>query len=103
MHPTRVSAALIDNSAVAGSEDPLILITHNPDIFPKVPPRVSLTLAGHTHGGQVNLPVVGRLVLPSKYGQRYAMGHIVEGGRHLFVGGGIGTSGSFDIHVAIAA
>ncbi|HJX29236.1 MAG TPA: metallophosphoesterase [Thermoanaerobaculia bacterium] len=72
--------------------DPVILITHNPDIFPHVPPRVNLTLAGHTHGGQVNLPVVGRLVVPSRYGQRYAMGHVVENGRHLFVGGGVGSS-----------
>ncbi|CAN5560802.1 metallophosphoesterase [soil metagenome] len=74
------------------SNDPVLLITHNPDIFPDVPRRVSLTLAGHTHGGQVNLPVAGRLVVPSKYGQRYAIGHIVEDGRHLFVGGGVGTS-----------
>lgn len=73
-------------------QDPVILITHNPDIFPDVPPRVNLTLAGHTHGGQVNLPLVGRLVVPSRYGQRFAMGHIVENGRHLFVGGGVGTS-----------
>lgn len=74
------------------NNDPVLLITHNPDIFPDVPQRVSLTLAGHTHGGQVNLPLAGRLVVPSKYGQRYAMGHIVEDGRHLFVGGGVGTS-----------
>ena len=73
-------------------DDPVILMTHNPDIFPDVPPRVSLTLAGHTHGGQVNLPLVGRPVVPSKFGQRYAMGHVVEQGRHLFVSGGIGTS-----------
>lgn len=72
--------------------DPVILITHNPDLFPDVPSRVSLTLAGHTHGGQVNLPLVGRLVVPSRYGQRYAMGHVVEEGRHLFVGGGVGSS-----------
>lgn len=72
--------------------DPIILITHNPDLFPEVPSRVSLTIAGHTHGGQVNLPVLGRLVVPSKYGQRYAMGHIVENGQHLFVGGGVGSS-----------
>jgi predicted MPP superfamily phosphohydrolase len=72
--------------------DPVILITHNPDIFPNVPPRVSLTLAGHTHGGQVDIPIFGRLVVPSKFGQRYAMGHIVEDGRHLFVSGGVGTS-----------
>jgi predicted MPP superfamily phosphohydrolase len=73
-------------------DDPVLLITHNPDIFPGVPPRVSLTIAGHTHGGQVNLPFVGRLIVPSKFGQRYAMGQVVEQGRHLFVSGGIGTS-----------
>lgn len=73
-------------------DDPVLLITHNPDIFPGVPARVSLTLAGHTHGGQVNLPLVGRPVVPSKYEQRYAMGHVVEDGRHLFVSGGVGTS-----------
>lgn len=72
--------------------EPVILITHNPDIFPGVPERVSLTLAGHTHGGQVNFPLVGRPVVPSSFGQRYAMGHVVEGGRHLFVSGGVGTS-----------
>ncbi len=72
--------------------NPVILITHNPDIFPDVPPRVSLTLAGHTHGGQVNIPIVGRPVVPSRFGQRYAMGHIIEHGRHMFVSGGIGTS-----------
>ncbi|OSJ19986.1 metallophosphoesterase, partial [Bradyrhizobium canariense] len=34
-------------------EAPVILLAHEPDIFPKVPPRVALTLSGHTHGGQV--------------------------------------------------
>ena len=71
---------------------PVILLTHSPDVFPQVPARVALTLAGHTHGGQVNLPFVGRLIVPSRYGSRYAAGHIVEGGRHLFVTTGVGTS-----------
>jgi predicted MPP superfamily phosphohydrolase len=71
---------------------PVILIAHNPDIFPEVPGRVNLTIAGHTHGGQVDLPLVGRLIVPSDYGQRFAYGHIVEEGRHLFVSSGIGTS-----------
>ncbi len=74
------------------SDDPVILLTHNPDVFPDVPARIALTLAGHTHGGQVCLPLVGRPVVPSKFGQRYAMGHVVEDGRHLFVSGGVGTS-----------
>ena len=74
------------------TDEPVILFTHNPDIFPDVPPRVSLTLAGHTHGGQVNLPLIGRPVVPSHYGQRYAFGHVVEDGRHLYVSGGVGTS-----------
>jgi predicted MPP superfamily phosphohydrolase len=76
-------AKLTDNA-------PALLMVHEPDIFPKVPSRVSLTLAGHTHGGQVRLfgwsPVV-----PSKFGSRYAYGHIVEDGRHLIVSGGLGT------------
>ena len=54
--------------------------------------RVLLTLAGHTHGGQVNLPVLGRLIVPSQFGDRYAIGHIHEEGRELFVSPGIGTS-----------
>jgi predicted MPP superfamily phosphohydrolase len=70
----------------------IIALTHNPDIFPTIPPSVSLTLAGHTHGGQVNLPFVGRLIVPSDYGQKYAAGLIVEQGKSLFVTTGIGTS-----------
>jgi len=71
---------------------PVLLFTHHPDLFPRIPPRVSLTLAGHTHGGQVRLPLLGRPVVPSRYGQRYAAGHVVEEGRHLFVTPGLGTS-----------
>lgn len=73
--------------------DPLILMAHEPDIFVRVPPRVTLTLSGHTHGGQVRLPFLGRLVIPSRYGQRFAYGHIVETGRHLLVSSGLGMSG----------
>lgn len=73
-------------------ESPVIALTHNPDLFTRIPTRVVLTLAGHTHGGQVNLPLVGRLRVPSMYGQRYAAGHIVENNHHLFVTTGIGTS-----------
>lgn len=72
--------------------DPFIVLTHEPDLFPDIDGRPALTLAGHTHGGQVNLPLLGRLVVPSAYGERYAAGHVVEDGRHLFVTSGVGTS-----------
>jgi hypothetical protein len=71
---------------------PVLVFTHNPDVFPEIPGRVNLTVAGHTHGGQVYVPLLGRPVVPSKYGERYAIGHVVEDGRHLFVTPGLGTS-----------
>ncbi len=71
---------------------PVILLAHEPDIFVQVPDRVSLTLAGHTHGGQIRIPYVWTPFVPSAYGERFAYGHIVEGGRHMVVSGGLGTS-----------
>lgn len=70
----------------------VLAITHNPDIFVDIPARVSLTLAGHTHGGQVRIPLWGPPVVPSDHGRRFAEGHVVEDGRHLFVSAGVGTS-----------
>jgi len=71
---------------------PLIVLMHEPDLFPFLDERATLTLAGHTHGGQVDLPLLGRRIVPSRFGSRYAAGHIVEEGRHLFVTTGVGTS-----------
>ncbi|MDD1499738.1 metallophosphoesterase [Agrobacterium sp. CNPSo 3708] len=72
---------------------PIIMMAHEPDIFPTIPERVSLTLSGHTHGGQVNL-FGWRPVVPSLFGERYAYGHKVENNRHLVVSGGLGCSGA---------
>ena len=72
-------------------EAPVILLAHEPDIFRRVPERVSLTLSGHTHGGQVRLFGYSPRV-PSRFGNRYAYGHIVEDNRHLVVSGGLGCS-----------
>lgn len=71
----------------------VIALTHNPDIFPRVPQRVPLLIAGHTHGAQVRLPFIGYVVEPSRLsGERYVRGHVFENGHHLFVTTGIGTS-----------
>ena len=71
-------------------EAPAILLAHEPDVFARVPDRVSLTLSGHTHGGQVRL-LGWSPVVPSRFGNRYAYGHVVEEDRHLVVSGGLGT------------
>jgi predicted MPP superfamily phosphohydrolase len=74
------------------TDDPILLLVHEPDIFPRVPDRVALTLAGHTHGGQIRLPLLWPSFVPSAYGARYAYGHIIEEHRHMVVSGGLGTS-----------
>jgi predicted MPP superfamily phosphohydrolase len=74
------------------TDDPVLLLAHEPDIFPRVPARVALTLAGHTHGGQIRLPLIWPAFVPSKYGARFAYGHVVEDARHMIVSGGLGTS-----------
>jgi predicted MPP superfamily phosphohydrolase len=86
-HPD-IAAAL----AKVSDDAPVIALTHNPDIFPDIPARVALTLAGHTHGGQVVLPFIGRPFIHSPFGARYTHGLVVEGTRDLFVTTGIGTS-----------
>ena len=51
-----------------------LLMCHQPDYFPLMTLPADLTLAGHTHGGQVVLPFVGAPVTSSAYGERYLQG-----------------------------
>ena len=61
--------------APEGNPDLRILLSHSPDqIQWAVKRQFDLMLAGHTHGGQIALPVVGAVVAPSKYGVKYAAG-----------------------------
>jgi uncharacterized protein len=99
LHVAGVADARTRDADVAGTlravpdGAPVLLLSHDPDLFPHVPDRVALTVSGHTHGGQVAIPFVRRPVIPSRFGERYARGHIVEDGRHLYVTAGVGTSG----------
>ena len=81
-----------ETMAKVPSGSTVIALTHNPDIFPRIPQNVPLLLAAHTHGGQVNLPLIGTPIVPSDFGQKYTAGHVFENGHHLFVTTGIGTS-----------
>lgn len=71
---------------------PAILMAHEPDCFASDEARAFLQISGHTHGGQANLGG-WRPLTPSRFGSRFAYGHIRDGDRHLVVSGGIGFSG----------
>ena len=71
---------------------PLVVLSHDPDVFTRLPDRPSLTLAGHTHGAQVNVPLLRSLLTPSRYGSRFAGGLFEDGERVMYVSRGLGTS-----------
>ncbi len=83
---------IAESVAKVPESQPMIALTHNPDIFPRLPERVPLLIAGHTHGGQVRFPLIGSVVSSSRLGDRYTRGHLFENNHHLFVTTGIGTS-----------
>lgn len=86
--------AIVEKS---GSGD-LIVLQHSPDLLPiisgdlSISPDLKLMLAAHTHGGQVWMPVFGRPIVPSFFGQKYAYGHVRENNVNLFVTSGVGMS-----------
>jgi predicted MPP superfamily phosphohydrolase len=84
--------------AMVTDDAPLILMAHEPDIFARAPARIALTLSGHTHGGQVRL-LGWSPVVPSRYGNRYAYGHVVENGRNLIVTAGLGVSSKLPLRL----
>ncbi len=76
--------------ATASSARHLVLV-HEPDSFDLLTDhRIALQLSGHTHGGQVRLPMVGAIHLPS-WGKKYAAGLYERDGQKLYVNRGIGT------------
>ncbi|MFL6467182.1 MAG: metallophosphoesterase, partial [Pyrinomonadaceae bacterium] len=76
----------------------VIALEHSPDVLPMITGDLSISkdlklmFAGHTHGGQVWLPMLGYPVVPSSYGQKYAAGYIRDAGVDMFVTTGTGTS-----------
>lgn len=72
---------------------PTIAMTHNPSIFRSLSAYPCLTLAGHTHGGQINLPFVTRRYLGLR--TRYLRGWYQEPNKpgRLYVSRGLGVVG----------
>lgn len=76
----------------------VLVLEHGPDLLPMISEEnmiskdFKLMLSGHTHGGQIRFPLIGSLIVPSSYGQKYARGHVRDRGVDMFVTTGIGTS-----------
>jgi uncharacterized protein len=77
-----------------GQNDVRIALAHRPDAVRRLSEdtRVDLTVAGHTHGGQVQLPLVGPLIISSRVPRRVGAGGLHElGGRSIYVSRGVGA------------
>ncbi len=71
-----------------------VLLYHTPDLMPVAAQGgVDLYLCGHTHGGQIRLPVYGALATSSRFGKRFEMGLYQEGSCTLYVSRGLGMEG----------
>ncbi len=79
-------------AAMRRLEGSRVILTHSPDVAPEVPADVSLLLAGHTHCGQIRLPIVGAISFMSEHGDRYACGLQTEARLRVITTAGIGTS-----------
>lgn len=94
VHDNRTTSGLDDLDATLAQipdSEPTLLLAHEPDIFRKVPDRVSLTLSGHTHGGQISL-MGWRPWAASLGSRRFPAGHYNVDGRELIVSRGLGCS-----------
>ncbi|HWE35380.1 MAG TPA: metallophosphoesterase [Isosphaeraceae bacterium] len=67
-----------------------LVLSHTPDLFPRLAAGgIDLVLSGHNHGGQVRLPVLGPILMPSRYGRRFDLGFFRTGRSLLYVGRGV--------------
>ncbi len=75
-------------------EAPTLVLSHNPDFIEEFAVRelhIDFMMSGHTHGGQIRLPLLGAPHVPSSYGQRYARGLQHNGAMQVYTTRGIGT------------
>ncbi len=84
-------ASVLDGVAV---DDLTVLLYHSPDLILEASARrVDLVLSGHTHGGQIRLPLFGPVVTYSRFGRKYASGLFQEGDTTMYVSRGLGFEG----------
>ena len=73
---------------------PQLLVYHSPELMPEAAEHgIDLYVCGHTHGGQVRLPIIGPIFTSSQLGRRFVMGLYRMGRTTLFISRGIGLEG----------
>jgi hypothetical protein len=94
-HDPTLDAPKLERARAAVPPDKFtLLLYHSPDLMPEASQaNIDLYLCGHTHGGQVRIPLIGALVTSSLYGKRYEMGRYEQNGMMLYVSRGIGMEG----------
>jgi hypothetical protein len=77
------------------ADEPILLLSHRPDVFPQAAERgVALTLSGHTHGGQIGVPWFdGRIHNLAEFMTDFDRGLYERGGSYLYVNSGLGVTG----------
>lgn len=82
------------SSKKPGFSIPSLFLYHSPELMPQASQHgFDLYLCGHTHGGQIRLPVLGPVFTSSQLGREYVMGHYVRGRTNLYISRGIGLEG----------
>jgi hypothetical protein len=94
-HQQDVDAARLEQALAGIPEDDFtLLLFHSPDLIREATKRrIDLYLGGHTHGGQLRLPVIGPIVTHSRYGRQYAAGQFTEGDTTMYISRGLGFEG----------
>ena len=85
----RAKPVLADVARLGG---PVVMLSHSPGILMRLPESRGLLLAGHTHCGQIRLPLYGAFIPGTTLGWRYSCGRVDDPGRTTIVTGGLGTS-----------
>ncbi len=80
-----------DGYELCDDGQPIIALMHSPDSRGLMTGDEVLAVAGHTHGGQINLPFIGRRVTSTQCGEPCAYG-MIQSGPPLYVTSGLGTS-----------
>jgi len=95
-HPSQ-DAEILKNFFDYSQTDANILLYHSPDITPTINTLpIDLQLSGHSHGGQVQLPIIGPIFTGSLYGRNFSSGFCrVNDSLLLIISRGLGLEGDF--------